>query len=280
MSSQERPDCRAIFRDSRLHLVVWDRSDRTSHATGLRFAKALLEMPSLAGLVMPLLRPAGRSCANAADIRQQAQEWQGARSPWSCELWVQVAASRECEAWTAVSQEIKGAWNAEAGRCLGDLSYARWQPFGNSPSDAYVVNSGPVPSSPDRGIYDSLACAYRSALLKLIWWQGTAALAGGCVQSHGTQEFDPCADRDAMADLLGRMLQRLRLADFGLGSGKEEVHPSRFGASHMSCFALNAFLTGGADMDTAYGDRARRATQPHLCRDLAHYLAGIRQGRW
>jgi len=277
VSDPTLPECGLIFKDPRLCLVVWDRGELRAHEGGLRFTRGLLESCGLAGYVMPLLRPAGRSCANAADIRRRAKQWKGTGQAWSCELWLQVEAAIEGELWAAVTDEINGkGWNAEAGLDLGDAAYARWEPIGNPSvsmaSRWYLPNLG----SPERQTYDALGEAHKPALLKLVWWQGVATLVAECVQPQGIRRFDPRAHRDAMADLLERMLRPICLADFGIGKASDVVDPSRFGASHLACYALNAMSL--ADLGTSYDNG--KATWPSCCDNLSEYLRGIRIGSW
>lgn len=278
MSNPILPDCRAIFNDPRLSLVVWERGDLAAHEAGLRFTGAMLDMAALAGSVMPLLRPAGRSCGNMADIRSRANSWKGVGMTWSCELWVQVHGSVGGSLWSAIASKINAGWDAESGRDLGDATYARWEPIGNPSPGNSAGQYLPNPGSLEQRIYAALGEPEKAALLKLVWWRGVVALMTECVQLQGIRRFDPCADRDAVADLLELMLQPMRLADFGIGKATDVVDPSRFGASHLACFSLNAFLEPGADLDHAYNDC--RATRPNRCNDLPHYIAGIRTGRW
>jgi hypothetical protein len=72
------------------------------------------------------------------------------------------------------------------------------------------------------------------------------------------------------------MLAPVQLADYGIAHRRCSVDPSRFGASHLACFAVNGVAT--RFLEDVYRDP--RATRPSELGSLRGYLKGIRTGQW
>lgn len=261
-------DCRELFRDSHLHLLIWDR-DSAVHQDGIAFMRHCLSSPGLSGRVMPLLRPAGRK---ETDYARLDLEFLGgsvgtglpglSRTPGNgrlpcCELWLQSAQSVEGALWQELAGWARTHFSGSDWRAWRSHGQALWQPLGTCFSECSYAETATarchMRTSEALRYLSPLTPDTTAAFLKVLW--GRAATVIGL--AFKTSDRVPVP-----SDLLKSMLADIRPEDYGLAVPSGPVDPCMFTASHLTAFAITA-IAESADQ-TAYYPTAFACRQDYF----------------
>ena len=231
-----------------LHLVIWDRFCDKSHTRGLTLMKEIVKEFDL---VMPMLRPLGRTPHNYSDdfktkfkkpppnelcdVIPLAPLLRG-NYTGHCELWVQVADSFNCTVVDFLRERIKKK-DSLFGVFL-DRENPIWQPLGDSMQKCdYAVARD--------GLGTTILCdigeGQQAAFLKLIWYRSSMVIAEWfSMQPQNISWIEPLEQRDVLYDLMNKIFADIAPRKYGISSSFDSIDPSAFGVAHMAAFAINA----------------------------------------
>lgn len=201
-------------------------------------------------LVMPMLRPLGRSPQNYSEnykteFRNSPPNRFCQKIPSAslldknhtghCELWIQVADPINSNLMDFLKTHINrrdiifGVFlNRENPVC---------QPLGDSMQNCDYAGAR-------NGLGTNILCdigeAQLPGFLKLIWYRSSVVIAEWfSAQPQNASWIDPVRQKDVLCKLMGRIFSDLNPKEYGISSSFASIDPSAFGVAHMAAFAIN-----------------------------------------
>lgn len=237
-----------IFQDQTcLHLIIWDRFSETSNTRGLTLMKELIQKFDL---VMPMLRPIGRSpqyysedtktefrnplpnkfCQTIPSAPPLDNNYTG-----YCELWIQVANIIKKD----LLEFLKSFFNEQGDNFAIFLNHKipDWAPLGES----YAKTRYDLGTKINYDINYDISKKQLPGFLKLIWYLSSVVITDWfSTQGQNISWIDPLVQKDILFDLMGKIFADITPREYGISSTFDSIDPSDFGVAHMAAFAINA----------------------------------------
>jgi len=230
-----------------LHVIIWDRFNETINTRGLTLMKDLIRKFDL---VMPMLRPIGRSPKYYSEDSKAEFKYpppnrfcQGvpstllldANHTGHCELWIQVSNIIKKD----LLEFLKSFFNEQGDNFAIFLNHKMpdWAPLGKS----YAKTRYDLGTKIDYEINYDISKKQLPGFLKLIWYLSSEVIADWfSAQGQNISWIDPLAQKDVLFDLMGRIFADINPKEYGISSTFDSIDPSDFGAAHMAALAINA----------------------------------------
>jgi len=266
-----------------LHLVIWDRFSETSNTRGLTLTNELVQKFDL---VMPMLRPLGRSPQNyledsKTEFRKPPPNRFCQKIPSAplldnnhtghCEQWIQVADSIENHLMDFLEKHINRK-DIIFGVFLNRENPV-WQPLGDSMKKCDYAMARD-------GLGTKILCDIGekqvSAFLKLIWYQSSVVIDEWVSKQTTNPWIDPLSQKDILCDLMAKIFADINPNEYGIPCSFESIDPSAFGVAHMAAFAINTItmVLHVYRIEQYFGNS--NVTQPHAYASRDEFLQAFR----
>jgi len=229
-----------------LHLVIWDRFSETSNTRGLTLMNELVQKFDL---VMPMLRPIGRSPKYYSEDSKAEFKYHppnrfcqsvpstlllDTNHTGHCELWIQVANIIEKD----LFEFLISFFNEQDNNFAIFLNHNSpiWAPL----SPKYAKTRYDLGTKIDYEINYDISKKQLPGFLKLIWYLSSVIITNWfSTQGQNISWIDPLKQKDVLFHLMGKIFADINPREYGISSTFDSIDPSDFGVAHMAAFAIN-----------------------------------------
>lgn len=247
-----------------LHLVIWDRFSETSNTRGLTLMKELVQKFDL---VMPMLRPIGRSPKYYSEDSKTEFKYPppnrfcqavpsslllDTNHTGHCKLWIQVANIIKKD----LLEFLKSFFNEQGDNFAIFLNHKipDWAPLGES----YAKTRYDLGTKIDYEINYDISKKQLPGFLKLIWYLSSAVITDWfSTQGQNISWIDPFGQKDVLYDLMSKIFDDIDPREYEIFSTFDSIDPSDFGVAHMAAFAINAITRVSHDKSDKRGSDKR-----------------------
>jgi len=273
-------------KNSRLDLIVWNRSNILNNQNGLQLIHKLLYDKKYKQLVLPMLRPLGRKLESYKNILchdshgnfgREGSDFKYFDSEHTnlCELWIQVAPELEQDVWDELNQWLKAN---KLGMIFRWIKNPLWEPLGsalNKSSYYPKIIKETIDDDPPVEILNYVSELQAAWFLKLCWARASEEIADYFVKDSIFNYIDPQRSKSEIKKLLTIILEDINLEDYGINSSNPHISPYRFGISHMAAFSINAITLGDNYFFENFCKDRNHASHPHHYASMKEYLSEL-----